>query len=404
MFGRVLGESYTPEVRSTVTALTLGRLATNAAYRFPVPFLATIADGLDVSLGKLGVGLAITETLTLSAPLVGRVVERSTRRGAMLVGLTGVALAAVIAGLSSELWVFVVGLSLMSLAKMTYDVALNAYIADRVPYAIRSRVTSLTETSWALGMLVGVSLLGLVVAVSSWHVAYVVAAVAIVASVGFLHHRLPPERRPQPVARGQDHTRWAPRRQVVLTALCIAGLAGSAQFMFVTYGAWLTDHFGFSAAGLAAVTFAFGAVELVSSVTSTGKTDQWGKERSIVIGCAVMVPGAVIVGIGADQLAWLLVGLALFLLGFELAIISCVPLGAELTPAAPAHGLSLIIAAVTGARALVVLPATAWYDTHGMDLTAVGATVLAVLAAAAIIARGAAASHPAPEHLGAVGP
>jgi MFS transporter, YNFM family, putative membrane transport protein len=199
----VLDESYAAEIRSSVTALTVGRLTSNAAYRFPVPFLATIADGLDVSLSRLGVGLAITEVVTLSAPLVGRAVERITRRRAMLIGLSGVALGALIAGLASQLAVFVVGLAVMSLAKMTYDVGLNAFIADRVPFAIRSRVTSLTETSWALGMLVGVSLLGLVVAVSSWNVAYVVAAVAVVASAGFLHRRLPAEQPPRPVGASQ---------------------------------------------------------------------------------------------------------------------------------------------------------------------------------------------------------
>jgi MFS transporter, YNFM family, putative membrane transport protein len=384
---RVLDESYAAEVRSSVTALTVARLTTNAAYRFPVPFLATIADGLHVSLGRIGVGLAITELFTLSAPLVGRAVERATRRAAMLTGLAGVALGALIAGASSELWMFVVGLAVLSLAKMTYDVGLNAFIADRVPFAIRSRVTSLTETSWALGMLLGVSSLGLVVAVSSWNVAYVVVAVAVVASAGFLRRRLPPEQRPAPRHSDDPPPRWAPRRVVILTSVCIAGLAGSAQFVFVTYGAWLTDHFGFSAAALAGVSFAFGLVELTSSVVSTGRTDAWGKERSVVIGCTLMVPGAVVIGVGADHLGFLLAGLALFLLGFELAIISCVPLGAELTPTAPAHGLSVLIAAITGARALVVLPATAWYADHGLDLTAVGAATLAIISAVAISGR-----------------
>jgi predicted MFS family arabinose efflux permease len=386
VLGRVLDASYDTEVRSSVTALTLGRLASNAVYRFPVPFLAMIADGLRVSLGRLGVGLAIAELLTLSAPLVGRLVERTTRRWAMLAGLAGVAGGALIAAVSRDLAVFVVALSVISVAKMTYDVALNAYIADRVPFRVRSRVTSLTETSWALGMLVGVAALALVVAASSWHVAYVVAAVGVVAGAAFLGRRLPDTRPPHHQTGGAVDARWAPSRRVVLTALCIASLSGAAQFMFVTYGAWLTDHFGFGATGLAVVAFAFGAVELTSSVTSTGKTDTWGKERSIVIGCALMIPGAAVVGVGAHHLPLMLGGLALFLLGFELAIISCVPIGPELSPGAPAHGLGVIVAAITGARAAVALPATAWYEQHGMAWSAIGSGALAAVAAAAISA------------------
>jgi predicted MFS family arabinose efflux permease len=387
VLARVLDESYDADVRSSVTALTVGRFTTNAAYRFAVPFLATIAAGLHVTLERLGVGLAVTEVMTLSAPLVGRLVERTARRRAMLVGLGGVAAGAVVAGLSRQLVVFVVGLSIISLAKMTYDVALNAYIADRVPFAVRSRVTSLTEISWALGMLLGVSSLALVVAVSSWHAAYIVAAVAVVAAGGFLRRRLAPS---PPTARahaaGAAKPAWAPRARVVLTAVCVAGLAGSAQFIFVTYGSWLTDHFGFSATDLAALSFAFGIVELISSVTSLRRTDRWGKERSIVIGCSLMVPGAAVVGFGSHHLGLMLGGLALFLLGFELAIISCVPIGAELTPTAPAYGLGAIVGAITAARALVTLPATAWYADHGMAWTAVGSVALALTAAAAISA------------------
>jgi predicted MFS family arabinose efflux permease len=394
VLARVLDESYDADVRSSVTALTVGRFATNAAYRFAVPFLATIASGLHITLGRLGVGLAIAEVMTLSAPLVGRLVERTARRRAMLVGLTGVIVGAVVAGFSRHLWMFVVGLSIISVAKMTYDVALNAYIADRVPFSIRSRVTSLTEISWALGMLVGVSSLALVVALSSWHVAYIVAAVAVVLAGGFLRRRLPPC---PPASRdrtaGAPKPAWAPLSRVVLTAVCIAGLAGSVQFMLVTYGSWLTDRFHFRATGLAAVAFAFGGVELISAVTSTRKTDRWGKERSIVIGCSLMVPGAAVVGFGSHHLALVLGGLALFLLGFELAIISCVPLGAELTPTAPAYGLGAIVGAITAARALVTLPATAWYAHHGMAWSAIGAAVLAVVAAGAISARAPATDH-----------
>ncbi len=391
MLGRVLDETYDHDVRGNVTLLTVGRFAGNAAYRFPVPFLATIASGLHVSLGTLGVGLAITELVALSAPIVGRMVERTTRRTSMTAGLLGIAVGALLAAAATHLWVFVVALSILSVAKVTYDIALGGWIADRVPFEVRSRVISLTETSWSLGLLVGVSALALVVAVSSWNVAYVVIAAVVLGAAAALHRRLPHEDHPGAVtAHEAQATRdnQSPWRLIIVTAAAVGALAGSAQFMFVTYGSWLEDEFDFTPAKLAAVTFGLGAVELVSSIVSVGRTDRWGKERCVVIGAALMAPGAAIVGIGAHHLPSMLGGLALFLMGFELAIISGLPLGALLTPGAPAKGLGMLIGGVTLTRAAVAIPATRWYEHHGMATSAIGSVVLAAIAATLITARG----------------
>ena len=68
------------------------------------------------------------------------------------------------------------------------------------------------------------------------------------------------------------------------------GLMAATQSLFVTFGPWLEDDFGVGAAGLAAVTFGIGGVELVASLTSAARTDRWGKERSVIAGAGVMVP------------------------------------------------------------------------------------------------------------------
>ena len=55
----LLDDSYAPEVRANVGLLAFARFAGNTVYRFAAPFLATIAAGLGVSLGRIGVALAI---------------------------------------------------------------------------------------------------------------------------------------------------------------------------------------------------------------------------------------------------------------------------------------------------------------------------------------------------------
>jgi predicted MFS family arabinose efflux permease len=76
--------------------LSIARFVSNVAYRFAAPFLAIIATGLGVSMGQIGVAIAASELVALSAPVIGRVVDGVARRTAMLVGLAVVALGALL--------------------------------------------------------------------------------------------------------------------------------------------------------------------------------------------------------------------------------------------------------------------------------------------------------------------
>ena len=60
MTGRLLDDTFAPEVRANVGVLTVARFVANTAYRFAAPFLAIIASGLGVTLGRLGVAVAVT--------------------------------------------------------------------------------------------------------------------------------------------------------------------------------------------------------------------------------------------------------------------------------------------------------------------------------------------------------
>ena len=85
------------------------------------------------------------------------------------------------------------------------------------------------------------------------------------------------------------------------------GLMAAAQSLFVTFGAWLEDGFGFGTAALSAVTFGIGGLELLASLTSAARTDRWGKERSVVGGTLVMIPCALLIATFDSTLAVALV-------------------------------------------------------------------------------------------------
>ncbi len=384
MLHRALDDSFSPEVRHRVTLLTAGRTAANGCFRFAAPFLAVIAHGNGTSLAGAGVALAVGELSGLLSPLNGEIVERLQRRTAMTLGLIGVGVGTVLAASSVHPAMLAAALVVISQSKMMFDLGLGAWISDRVPYATRSRVMGLTETSWAGGLLLGVTAMGLVTATTNWRVGYAVGAVAVLTMAIAIHRGVAPDAGPH-----QREHRAEPgridRHRLLLMAGGMLCLMAASQALFVTFGSWLLDSFAFSPATLSAVTFGMGFAELTASVTSARRTDSWGKERSAAAGAAIMVPAGIGLALWHGHLA---IGLPLLVLAvgaFEFAIVSAIPLGTTLVPGSPARGMALMFTAGTFGRALASIPATRWYAQHGMGWPAVMCAVLATGTVAAML-------------------
>ena len=187
---RLLDESYSAETRRHVVQVTVARLVTNACYRFAPPFLASISDDFEISLTRLGVALMITELFMALAPLLGAVVDRIHRRTAMVVGLAGVSGSATLAAASPAVWTFAIAITILGLAKFIFDGGMTAWVNDHVDYERRGRVVGITETSWALGLLIGVTLMGLLASATSWRWGYVAGAISVMVMALVLSVRL----------------------------------------------------------------------------------------------------------------------------------------------------------------------------------------------------------------------
>ncbi len=374
---RALDDSYPAEVRQHITTLTAARLTANACFRFAPAFLATIAAGQGVSLDRIGIAVAISELSGLMSPLIGIWAERLHRRTAMWVGLTGVALGAALAAASPNLPVFALSLIIISQSKTLFDLGLTAWMSDRVPYAKRGRVIGLTETSWALGLLVGVTTMGLVTAASSWRVGYTVGAIAVLVLAGVIARAVPDD----PAGQGHAERRAAGSGRITRRGwMVMAGmlcLMSASQSLFVTFSSWLKDHFGFTDAGISVVAFCMGFGELFASLSAARWSDRWGKDRAAALGAGVMIPAALLLALTHDHL-WL--GLPLLIVAivaFEFAVVSAIPLATESVPGSPAKGVAYSLGAGTVGRATASLVATRLYVDHGMGWPAVMSACLA---------------------------
>lgn len=382
MLGRGLDDSFDPEIRRNITAVTSARLVTNACYRFAPPFLAIIAKGFNASIEDIGIAVAISELTGLTSPMAGRLVDRLSHRTSMLLGLVGTALGCMIAALAHNLVVFGVGIAVLALTKQSFDLGLGSWIADHVKYEQRGRIVGLTETSWALGLLIGVSAMGLITAVSSWRVAYWVGIAMLAWFVLVIGRRVNAAPRATHV-----HVHGAPRRITghawfaVATMFCIMA---SAQNLFVTFGAWLEDDFGFGAARISAIGFLVGGIELFASTSSARLTDRWGKERSIAIGALLIAPAGIVLALGGSNLVVGVAAIVIYFMGFEFSVVSLLPVATQLVPNNPGAGLGWVLGAGTVGRAVMAPIATTAYANQGIGAPALIGATFGVLGALCI--------------------
>lgn len=383
VLGRVLDDSYAPEVRRDLTAFAAARTTSNAAYRFVAPFIATIARGLHVTVADIGVAIAVSELGGLASPVIGRFVDRLGARRAVAIGLVAVVTGTCLAAGSQGVVMLAVALVIISQGNITFYLGVGSWIAGHVPYERRGRVTGLIEVSWAFGLLLGVSTMGLVTAMSNWRVGYLSAAVAVGALALVVVGRIEPLRAPsaRPVESVHRHGRLVPRGWMVLFAGFVMTAASHA--LIVTFGSWLEDDFDFTPAKLSAVSFVLGVGELTATLSVARFTDTWGKRQSVAAGGLLMIPAGIGLAIWHDHLIIGIALLAVAILGFEFAVVSAISLGTNLVPGYPARGLGLLIGIDTVGRSLMSIPATRVYTSHGI---AWPATIQAALASVGVVA------------------
>lgn len=368
-------------MRRALPPITAGRFSVNLSLRFVYPFLPVIARGLGVSLGAAGVSLSIRELSGLAGPAVGRALDRRGHRLGMLVGLVGVALGCMGGGLSPGLVVFTLAMVVVAVCQLTYNAALTAWVSDRVPYRRRGRALGLTELAWAGALLLGVPLVGVTIDLWGWRAPFfAVAGLNLLLAVAL----------PRFVTRDAGHGRGERRRVSISRPgaalyLTLALQALAVQVVFVVYGAWLEDAFGFSVASIGLASILVGTSELVGSASTVVLTDRLGKRRSVLAGTVVMLVPLCLLGWVGHNVALGLALLSVMLLGFEFGFVSSQPLVTELTPESRGASIGIAYAVVTVARSLGNVAGALTYTSQGIGAVGLIGAVAVVAAIALLV-------------------
>lgn len=365
--------------------LTFIRVILNTAHRMIYPFLAVFARGLGVDLGTVSALVANRALFGAATPFIFPFLESRGRKFGMALGLglfvSGVTLVTV----SPSLVTLGAALILAMVGKAFFDPSVIAYLADNSSYDQRGRITALSEFAWSLSGIIGVPLMGFLIARFGWNSPFVslgLLGIFSFAAILFLIHDTHQVETHKDGALG--NVRAIVTSPPVLAALSIGLCSVMANEMVnLIFGVWLEDSFQLQIAALAGASAVIGLSELGGEGLVALLADRIGKARATGLGIAVNCVAALALPIIGRTELGALIGLFFFYISFEFTIVSQIPLMSEVMPKARATTLSFNAAAHSLGRALGALVVPSLYALGFTTVT--GAAILVNLLALAAV-------------------
>lgn len=342
-------------LRFQLITFALARTVVNTGHRMIYPFLPVFAKGLGVDLEAVALVVTARSALGLVSPAFGALADRRGRKVAMLAGLLAFVSGMILVTLWPTYPALFGALLLASAGKLVYDPAMQAYIGDRVHYTQRGLAIAITEFSWSAGFLVGAPLIGWLIARSgAWQAPFPLLAAGGLLGGVVLWWAVPSDsvQSSHGLALGRG---W---RTVLVCTPALAALAvsflisASNETVGIVYGAWMEEAFGLKVAALGAASAVIGIAELAGEGSVAGFVDRLGKRRSIALGMALNAVACLLLPVLGVGIIGALVGLFLFYITFEFAVVSAIPLMTELLPGARATLMAWNVAAFAGGRML----------------------------------------------------
>src|SRR5512139_3317341 len=174
----------TRSLRLQVTAFTATRVVLNTMHRMIYPFLLTFGRGMGVDLAAITLEVTARSLAGASGPFLAWVADNHGRKVGMIFGLGLFVIGASLVIVWPTYPAFFLALILSILGKYVFDPAMQAYLGDRVSYERRGRVTGITEMGWSLGFILGVPLMGFLIARGGWTAPFPVLAILGLAAIG----------------------------------------------------------------------------------------------------------------------------------------------------------------------------------------------------------------------------
>lgn len=352
------------------------------------PFLPAFARGLGVSLPAVASLVSLRGFAGLLSPLFGPLSERYGRRPVVTGALLFAAAGSVVVLLRPGFWTFGLALTVIALAKVIYDPAMQAYLGDTVAYARRGRALAITELSWAGAFLLGVPALGFVIQRQGWQAPFLWLALAAVGAALLLRRSLPTNDGRSGQIVDLRTTAAVIRREPVIwaAAVYIMLVMGANELVLIVYGDWMEQNFALSLTSLGLATGVIGGAEVSGELLVGVSVDRFGKRPVIILtGFLTALMHLAIPFTSATLISALISLFALFLF-FEMTVVGGIPLMTEIVPHARGVVMSIVLAAGGLGRAIGALLGPAIWLRGGFAVLGLAAGIM-VFVAVLVLAR-----------------
>jgi predicted MFS family arabinose efflux permease len=347
-------------LRYQLALLTASRVVFNTSVRMIYPFLAVFARGMGVGIPAISLAVSVRSAVGALVPVTNSALDRFPRRTALAVGAALFAVGCALVAIRPGYLTFFIALSLAMLGANLFGTSSQAYIGDTVPYHLRGRVMGLQETSWALSFLIGVPLIGLLLARFGWPSPFLALGVLALMVVIAVRFALPGSRSgaPPPTLQGEQSDTRAPQEgalhnlgQVFHSPAALAGLgvavavASSMESVNIVFGVWMESSFSLKIAALGSVAIILGIGDLLGELSSGVLSDWLGKAQAVRIGLVLMALAALLLPVAGSAQWAATAAMFMFFFSFDLAFVSCLSLMTEVLPSARATLMGAISAA-----------------------------------------------------------
>ena len=367
-----------------VVAFSITRTVINTLHRMVYPFLAVLARGVGVDLITMSYALTARSLVGTIGPFAAAVADRRGRKFGMLFGIGLFTLGTAVVVFWPVFPALVISIILSTLGKYIFDPSMQAYLGDRIPYSRRGRTIAVTEFGWSLAFILGIPLMGFLIARGGWMAPFPLMALLGGLIFAGLFWMLPKDGQP-----GADNPTFSVNFRTVLTftpalaGLAVGLLASAAnEVVNLIFGVWLEDSFGLQIAALGAASAVIGLSELCGEGLVAVFVDRLGKPRAIGLGLAANCLAAVALFFLGHTEVGALVGLFLFYITFEFTLVSVIPMMTEVLPSARATLMAFNVASLSLGRALgdLLAPRLYLWGFWSVVIGAIAFNLLALLA------------------------
>lgn len=346
-------------LRLQVLAFTATRVVLNTMYRMIYPFLAVFARGMGVDLTAMSLALTLRSLAGALGPFLASIGDSRGRRFGMLAGVALFILGVGLVAFWPSFTAFLLAMILSMVGKYIFDPSVQAYLGDRVAYQRRGRAIAITELGWSLSFILGVPLMGLLISQWGWKSVFPVLAFLGLLAFAVLSWIVPKD---QSQLEAETNL-WTNLRKIFTYPPVVFGFlmgfsVGAAnEVVTLVFGIWMENSFGLVITALGAAAAVIGFAELGGETLVAVFTDRLGKPFAVALGLVLNCAAALALPFLGTSTAGAVLGLFLFSITFEIAIVSSFPLMTEVYPAARATVVAVNLGSISLGRALGALAA-----------------------------------------------